>query len=168
MHQLGADMTQDAVVIRLANRRDIPDIVRLWEELMDYHRELDPFFTRARHGADLFRRFLEQNLENEAACVLVAQAEDGVVGYCQGLMEQHPPLVMESDYGQVLDFMVTASHRHTGIGRQMFEALCKWFRREGVRRIEVRHSTFNALAARFWPQMGFKPYLQTLFMELPR
>jgi GNAT superfamily N-acetyltransferase len=161
-------MTQSAAVIRLANRRDIPDIVRLWEELMDFHRELDPFFTRARNSADLFRRFLEQNLENDAACVLVAQVEGGIVAYCQGLLEQHPPAIAEPNYGQVLDFMVTAGHRHTGIGHQMFEALCNWFRRQSLQRIEVRHSTFNPLAARFWPSLGFKPYLQTLFLELPK
>jgi ribosomal protein S18 acetylase RimI-like enzyme len=159
-------MAADTAVIRLATRRDVPDIVRLWEELMDYHRTLDPFFTRARNGSDLFRRFLEQNLENDAACVLVAQVDDGIVGYCQGLLEHHPPALAEPDYGQVLDFMVTAAHRHTGIGSRMFETLCKWFRKEGVRRIEVRHSTHNDLATRFWPRMGFKPYLQALFMDL--
>ena len=133
---------------------------------MDFHREFDPFFTRARNGADLFRRFVEQNVDNDAACVLVAVVDDGIVGYCQGMLDHHPPALAEPDYGQVLDFMVTASHRHTGIGGQMFEALRKWFRKEGIRRIEVRHSTFNEVAARFWPRMGFKPYLQTLFMEL--
>jgi GNAT superfamily N-acetyltransferase len=160
-------MAENTAVIRLAKRRDIPDIVRLWEELMDYHRRLDPFFTPARNGRDLFRRFLEQNLENDAACVLVAVAEDGIVGYCEGMLEQHPPSLVESEYGQVLDFMVTAAHRHTGIGRLMFETLRSWFRKQGVRRIEVRHSTFNELATRFWPRMGFRPYLRTLYLELP-
>lgn len=160
-------MTETAAAIRSATRRDIPEIVRLWEELMDYHRKLDPFFTRAHHGADLFRRFVEQNVGDNAACVLVATVEDGIVGYCQGMLEHHPPALAEPDYGQILDFMVTASHRHTGIGRRMFEALSGWFRREGVRRIEVRHSISNEAAARFWPQMGFTPYLTTLFMELP-
>lgn len=161
-------MAKTDTLIRSATLRDIPAIVRLWEELMDYHREIDPFFTRARNAADLFRRFVEQNVGNDAACVLVAVVDDGIVGYCQGLIDHHPPALAEPDYGQVLDFMVTASHRHTGIGSQMFEALCKWFRKEGIRRIEVRHSTFNETAARFWPRMGFKPYLQTLFMELEK
>jgi len=159
-------MAQATVVIRSATLRDIPDIVRLWEELMDFHRELDPFFTRARNGADLFRRFVEQNVGNDAACVLVAVVEDGIVGYCQGMIDHHPPALAEPDYGQVLDFMVTAGRRNTGIGRQMFETLREWFRKEGIRRIEVRHSTLNDLAAQFWPKMGFRPYLQTLFMEL--
>jgi ribosomal protein S18 acetylase RimI-like enzyme len=161
-------MAQTTTVIRSATLRDIPDIVRLWEELMDFHRERDPFFTRARNGSDLFRRFVEENVGNDAACVLVAVAEDGIVGYCQAMIDHHPAVVAEPDYGQILDFAVTASHRHTGIGSQMFEALCKWFRKEGLRRIEVRHSTFNDLAARFWPKMGFQPYTLTLFMELER
>jgi GNAT superfamily N-acetyltransferase len=159
-------MAHLTAVIRPATREDVPAIVRLWEELMDFHRMRDPFFTRARNGADLFRRFVEQNLDNDAACVLVAVAEDGIVGYCQGMLDHHPPALAEPHYGQVLDFMVTAGHRNSGIGRQMFEALRQWFRREGVRRIEVRHSTYNEVAVRFWPRMGFKPYLQTLYMEL--
>jgi len=159
-------MAKTSAVIRSATLRDVPAIVRLWEELMDFHHKIDPFYTRARNGADLFRRFTEQNIDDDAACVLVAEIEDRIVGYCQGLLDHHPPALAEPEYGQVLDFMVTASHRHTGIGGRMFEALREWFRRQGIRRIEVRHSTFNEVAGQFWPKMGFKPYLRTLFMEL--
>ena len=48
----------------------------------------------------------------------------------------------------------------------MFAVLRDWLRKKGVRRIEVRHSTFNEIAAGFWSKMGFIPYLQTLFVEL--
>jgi GNAT superfamily N-acetyltransferase len=159
-------MAQTTATVRSATLQDVPAIIRLWEELMDFHRERDPFYTRARNGTDLFRRYIEENVGNDAACVLVAVVEDGIVGYCQGAIDHHPPVLAEQDYGQILDFMVTASHRHTGVGSQMFEALRRWFQKEGIRRIEVRHSTFNDLATRFWPRMGFKPYLQTLCMEL--
>jgi len=158
---------QTKAVIRAAKRRDVPAIIVLWEELMDFHRALDPFFTRARNGVDLFRRFVEGNIGNDAACVLVAVVGDRVVGYCQGMLDHHPPALAEPDYGQVLDFAVTAAYRRTGVGAQMLKALCDWFRREGMRRIEVRHSAFNEAAARFWPKMGFKSYMQTLFLELP-
>lgn len=159
-------MVQTGVTIRAATRQDVPAVVALWEELMDFHRAKDPFFERAPNGGNLFARFVEENICNDAACVLVAVVEEKVVGYCQGFLDRHPPVIAEPEYGQVLDFAVTASHQGTGIGAQMFEILREWFRREGVRRLEVRHSTFNEAAACFWPRMGFKPYLQTLFMEL--
>jgi GNAT superfamily N-acetyltransferase len=159
-------MVQTGVVIRVAMRQDVAAIVALWEELMDFHRVKDPFFERAPSGSNVFARFVEESIRNDAACVLVAVVEGRIVGYCQGILERHPPVIAEPEHGQILDFAVTASHQGAGVGTQMFEALCEWFRREGVRRLEVRHSTCNETAARFWPRMGFKPYLKTLFKEL--
>jgi ribosomal protein S18 acetylase RimI-like enzyme len=158
---------QAKAVIRPATRRDIRALVALWEELMDFHQARDPFFTRSRNGSGIFGRFIEENIRNDAACVLVATVDDKVVGYCQGMLDRHPPALAESDFGQILDFGVTAEHRRSGIGQEMLKELCDWFRREGICRIEVRHSTCNEIAARFWPKMGFQPYLQTLFRELP-
>jgi len=153
-------------VVRPATRRDVPALVALWEELMEFHRARDPFFTQSREGRQIFARFVEENIRNDAACVLVATVDAQIVGYCQGILDRHPPALALADFGQILDFGVTADYRRAGIGAQMFQALCEWFRREGIRRVEVRHSTANEIGARFWPKMGFKPYLQTLFLEL--
>jgi len=157
---------QTTAVIRPATRRDIPALVALWEELMEFHRQRDPFFTRAPDGGRIFARFVEENIRNESACVLVAVVDSKIVGYCQGMLDRHPPALALSDFGQILDFGVTAEYRRAGIGQQMFQALCEWFRREGMHRVEVRHSTCNEVGAQFWPKMGFQPYLQTLFLEL--
>jgi ribosomal protein S18 acetylase RimI-like enzyme len=158
---------QTRAVIRAATRQDIPAMVRLWEELMDFHQARDPFFTRSRQGCELFARFVEENLHSDTACVLVAVVEDRIVGYCQAVLDRHPAALAKSDFGQILDFGITADSRRSGIGTQMFQALCAWFRREGMHRIEVRHSTYNEIGACFWPKMGFRPYLETLFLELP-
>jgi len=153
---------ETTAVIRPATRRDIPAIVALWDELMEFHRMRDAFFTRSHNGSHIFARFVDENIRNDAACVLVATVDAKIVGYCQGILDRHPPALAMSDFG------ITAEYRRAGIGVQMFKALCEWFRREGIRRIEVRHSTYNEIGAQFWPKMGFKPYLQTMFLELER
>jgi len=140
---------QTAAVIRPATRRDIPALVALWEELMDFHQARDPFFTRSANGGHIFARFVEENIRNDGACVLVATLDGKIVGYCQGILDRHPPALAESDFGQILDFGVTAEYRRAGIGALMLQALCEWFRREGVRRVEVRHSTHNEMGAHF-------------------
>jgi len=160
-------MEQTKVVIRAATRGDIPAIVGLGEELIDFHQARDPFFTWADNGSGLFAKFIDENIRNDAVRVLVATVDGKIVGYCQGMLDQHPPVLAEPQYGQILDLMVTAEYRGAGIGERMFKTLCDWFRGEGIRRIEVRHSTANEIAARFWPKMGFQPYLLTLFRELP-
>jgi GNAT superfamily N-acetyltransferase len=157
---------QTQVVIRKATRRDLGAIVAMARELMDFHRVLDPFFTRSADFDALFRRFALRNIRSMAACVLVATADGQVVGYCQGMRDRHPPSVVEPEYGLILDFYVAAGYRGTGVSEQMFMAMREWFRKKGIQRIEVRHSTFNKIAAAFWPKMGFTPYLRTLFRDL--
>ena len=157
---------QTQVLIRKATRRDLDAIVALAQELMDFHKALDPFFTRSADFDALFRRFALRNIRSTAVCVLVATVDERVVGYCQGMLDRHPPSLVKPEYGLILDLCVAAAYRRTGVGEQMFTAMREWFRNKGVRRIEVRHSTFNEIAARFWPKMGFTPYLRTLFLDL--
>jgi len=157
---------QTQVVVRKATRRDLDAIGSLARELMDFHNALDPFFTRSADFDALFKQFVLKNIRSKKACVLVATVDERIVGYCQGMLEQHPPSIVNPDYGQILDLCVTEKYRRTGVGEQMFAAMCEWFRDKGVRRVEVRHSTFNETAARFWPKMGFTPYLRTLFLDL--
>lgn len=152
------------IVVREATCQDIPAIVRLGEELLDFHKEKDPLFTRAANSGDVFARFVEVNIRSETAVVFVAVVNSRIVGYCQGMLQKHPPVLVETDYGHILDIVVTANFRRSGAGEKMVRALRDWFRLKGVHRIEVRRLISNEIASRFWAKMGFEPYLETLFV----
>ena len=152
-------------LLRKAMLKDIPAIIVLWKEMMDFHKKRDPFFSRAANGEEVFSQYLEKNINSETACVYVAIVGGTIVGYCQGTLEKHPPVLTVTDYGQVLDFAVASDYRRTGIGERLCKALQGWFVLKGVHRFEVRHSEFNEAASRFWAKMGFKPFLKTLYKE---
>ena len=155
----------EKALLRKAMLKDIPAIIELWKEMMDFHKKRDPFFTRAANGDQVFGEYLEKNINSETACVYVAIIGGTIVGYCQGTLEKNPPMLTTSDYGQVLDFAVAADYRRTGVGERLCRALEGWFILKGVHRLEVRHSEFNEAASHFWAKMGFKPYLKTLCKE---
>lgn len=155
----------EQVVLRQATLEDIPAIIELWKEMIDFHRRRDPFFTRAVDGDDVFAKYVEKNISSETACVYVAIIGGTIVGYCQGKLEKHPPVLVQTDYGQILDFAISADYRRSGLGERLCRAIQGWFVLKGVHRIEVRHSEFNETASNFWAKMGFKPYLKTLFKE---
>jgi len=155
----------EKIVIRQATPEDIGAIVELWKEMIDFHRIRDPFFTRAVNGEDVFAEFVQKNINSETACVYVAGVGGKIVGYCQGMLEKHPPVLAQTDYGQILDFAVAADYRRAGVGERLCQALQGWFVLKGVHRIEVRHSESNEIASGFWTKMGFKPYMKTLFKE---
>ena len=155
----------EQALLRRATPNDIPAIIELWKEMMDFHKKRDPFFKRAVDGEQVFSQYLEKNIDSETACVYVAIVGGTIVGYCQGTLEKHPPILIATDYGQVLDFAVAADYRRTGVGERLCKALQGWFVLKGVHRLEVRHSEFNEAASRFWAKMGFKPFLKTLYKE---
>jgi trans-aconitate methyltransferase/ribosomal protein S18 acetylase RimI-like enzyme len=153
----------EQVVLRKATLQDIPAVVELWKEMIDFHMKRDLFFTRADNSEEVFARFVEKNISSETACVYVATVGGTIVGYCQGTLEKHPPVLTEIDYGQILDFAVAADYRRAGVGEKLCRALQGWFVLKGMHRLEVRHSEFNEIASRFWQKMGFKPYMKSLF-----
>ena len=153
------------VRIREANERDVSGMVELWTELMQFHSQLDSIFT-VRAGADeRFAEFVRANIASEDACVLVAGEAGSIAGYCQVKVSQYPPVLEIERYGQIVDLAVRPQSRRRRIGTGLVEAACEWLSRKGVGRVEVRHSTKNALAKAFWRKIGFQPYLTTNFKE---
>jgi len=152
----------EQVILRKATLQDIPVIIELWKEMIDFHRRRDAFFTRDVNGEEVFAEYVKKNINSETACVYVAVVGGTIMGYCQGTLEKHTPVLAHTDYGQILDFAVSADYRRAGVGERLCRALLDWFVMKGVYRIEVRHSESNEIASSFWTKMGFKPYMRTL------
>ena len=154
------------VTIRNANEKDLPSVIKIWKEFIDFHKEKDRLLTRRADGHEYFAKFFRENIEKETALVLVAETEGKVVGYCQNLIEVFPPVLVTEKYGNVMDMAVTEKYRSQGIGEKFFNEAKKWFKEKGIERLEVRVLVANEIATSFWRKIGFKPYLETVYMEI--
>jgi len=155
----------EQVKIREAVMEDVPAIVEIWKELMDFHKRLDAIFSRSATGHEGFAEFLTSNMENEDSCVLVAADGEHIVGYCQACISKYPPVLVREKYVEIFDMAVTKKYQRQGIGRMIIDALRRWYADKDVDRIELKYLTANKSAEEFWTKMGFKPYLKTAFLE---
>ena len=155
------------MTIRKATPDDLDAIGDLWQELMDFHKRLDPHFSRSKDGLVQFKKFTSDHIKSDASCVLVAE-EDGkaVVGYCLAAQERHPPVFEGRDYGLVFDLAVTERCRRQGIGERLYKAAEAWFADHGIYRIEVQVAVSNEVSAAFWWKMDFNPYVTTEFKKI--
>jgi len=153
------------VDIRKAVMEDVPAIIEIWKELMDFHKGLDAIFSRSATGHEGFAEFLTSNMEKEDSCVLVAADGEHIVGYCQACISKYPPVLVREKYVEIFDMAVTKKYQRQGIGRMIIDALRRWYADKDVDRIELKYLTANKSAEEFWTKMGFKPYLKTAFLE---
>jgi GNAT superfamily N-acetyltransferase len=154
------------VDIREAVMEDVPAIIEIWKELMDFHKELDAIFSRSATGHERFAEFLTSNMEKEDSCVLVAADCEHIVGYCQACISNYPPVLIKEKYVEIFDMAVTKKYQRQGIGRMIIDALRRWYADKDVGRIELKYLIANKSAEEFWTKMGFKPYLKTAFLEI--
>jgi GNAT superfamily N-acetyltransferase len=154
------------VTIRKAVAEDVSSIVELWKELMDFHKERDRIFSRSATGHEAIADFVTGHISGETSCVLVAEVDKNLVGYCLAFIKKYPPVLEMLEYGLVEDLGVTKRYQRRRIGERLLKEVQNWFSEKGVHRIEARVAKCNKSATEFWAKMGFSPYLETVFLEI--
>jgi GNAT superfamily N-acetyltransferase len=154
------------VIIRKATYEDVSSIVELWKELMDFHKERDRIFSRSDTGHESFADYLTGHISKENSYLFVAEAGEDIVGYCLVFIEKYPPVIELQEYCLVQDIAVAEKYRRKGIGKRFLKEAKIWYSEKGIHRVEARVSTYNKAAREFWAEMGFKPYLETVFMDV--
>jgi len=159
-------MSREQVVVRKAAEADVAAIVELWKEFMDFHKECDPFYSRAPDGHEKFAEFLRGHLASERSRVFAAEVGGKVVGYCLATIVQGVPVFELEEHGFIYDLAVAAPFRRKGIGERLFREAKGWFESLGLSRIELTIATHNPVSRAFWKKMGFAPYVERLFLEI--
>jgi ribosomal protein S18 acetylase RimI-like enzyme len=156
---------QSNLKIRKAIPADLPAIVELWKDFMDFHSNLDPFFSRSQDGHENFLNWVEKEMESDNAELFVAVSSGKILGYIKIELSNYPPVFEFKKYGMISDAAVATEYRRKGIGEALYEQAMNWFEDKGIKRVELRVANVNPVAQRFWRKMGFIPYMTTMFKK---
>ncbi len=143
-------------MIRLAEANDAARIGEMWAEMVQHHAEFDPATFRAtENGADLYAQSIRDRLGDPTARVLVAENGGEVVGYVSGIIADiTTELFLPLRCGFLADIYVSQAYRRKGLGRELVERLCLWFRDQEVAHYEWHVSAKNRAALAFWRALG--------------
>ncbi|MEN8126852.1 MAG: GNAT family N-acetyltransferase [Planctomycetota bacterium] len=151
------------MIIREATKEDVPKILPVWREMMEFHAVRDAHFAICESADQEFAKWISENIVKEDAIVYVAESTKSIVAYCLCLISERPPVCeMKRQYGNLSDLAVAEKYRRDGIGEQIVEQAMEWFRSQGLKRVEVRVAVTNEISTRFWRKMGFSTYLETM------
>jgi ribosomal protein S18 acetylase RimI-like enzyme len=151
--------------VLIANDKHIPDIIELWKELMDFHKNIDAHWSRGKDGHIAYEKLLREMLESEDATILVAVDNGRTVGYSCLRIAKPPPALEQHSYGVIDATIVTSDYRRRGIGELMLDRALEWFSSRNVNRIELSVAAKNQLGYSFWEKHGFQDYQHRLYLE---
>lgn len=149
-----------------ANHTHIPQIVDIWKDFMDCHKNIDPFFTRSVNGHEKFKTYLESVINNDEYLLLVITELQNVIGYTLAQIQYHPPVFEDTRYCLITDIVVKDEYRRQGLGQQLIEGVKTWAKGKNVTRIELKVLPGNTLAYKFYLHLGFKDYLHDLYLNI--
>jgi GNAT superfamily N-acetyltransferase len=155
--------------IRIVNAREqnIPQIVENLKEYMDFNSDIYPYFKRGENAHVEFVKSLRSFMVSKNAQVLVALDGDMLVGHSIAEISRFPPgYCSNTDYGHILEIGVRTDHRGKGIGTMLFNRMLAWFRKNGIKRLELRTEFKNDIAQSFWRGKGFRGYAEIKYREL--
>lgn len=151
--------------IELATDSQVPEIIELWKELMDFHKNIDPFYTISADAHVKMGQHVKDLIKSKDAYVLVALDKGKVIAYSVAQAYKYPPVFDREYYGIINDLAVKSEYRRKGIGSQLLSKMFEWFESRKLDRIELRVIPDNKIGNSFWKKHGFKDYLHRLYLE---
>jgi ribosomal protein S18 acetylase RimI-like enzyme len=156
----------DTVHIRSAVKADLPQITKLWLEMMTYHTRFDALFTVADDGVEKMRQYVRDLMGSKDARVIVADEGGDLLGFAICMFRNYPPVLKKKSCGFISDMAVTAERRRAGLGSQLLEACLEWFRAKGMDRVELSVATGNVVGSNFWRKQGFIEYMHLMQRDI--
>ena len=153
--------------IRLATARDLGAIQNLNRELCKtehkkFDSSIDPDWSLTREGKEHFRKRIAQ----KDGCVLVAVAENKIVGYLAGCRTEAERYRDIKKITELENMFVAERYRSHGIGTKLYRAFLGWCKRKGIKRIRAVVSAKNIKAINFYKRNKFVSYTVTLEKEV--
>jgi ribosomal protein S18 acetylase RimI-like enzyme len=153
------------IIVRYAQREDLPQVNQLREMVSQVHVNGRPDVFRPGFCDELkehvFRRF-----ENEDSDIIVAVAEDKIVGFASVEYVKKPlsPYNLARSFYHIEEFGVDPACRRMGVASALIEFSKNEATQKGFGKIELDMWDFNESALAFYEAVGFKTFRR--YMEL--
>jgi ribosomal protein S18 acetylase RimI-like enzyme len=162
--------TNDPVLIRRAEPRDVSTLGRLGASLVRTHHAFDQqrFLTPAPRLEDGYAHFLSTQLAEDDVAIFVAERAGTVVGYVYAGIEPRSWKELRDVAGFIHDVVVDADARRAGVATRLIERAAEWLVARGAPRVMLWTAEHNRDAQRLFEHLGFRRTMIEMTREARR
>lgn len=154
------------ILLRTGEQQDLEGMLRLHVELHRFTALGAPARFQELSASDetRLREWLTGLLEDPAATCLVAIDDEELIGLAEVRIEEPGDLpgVVPTRRAHLHGLVVTASHRGSGIGERLLEAVETWVRDADVEELDLAHFVFEGDPSEFYERLGYRVVKRTM------
>lgn len=146
------------MIIRMAEKSDIPDIEKLLRQICMVHYEGRPDLFKP-YKQKYYRNDLEEMLDNDNMPLFVAVEGCRVLGYalCQVEIVKDDNVCVDRKTLYLDDLCVDENIRGGGIGKKILEHIERYAKKSGFNDLTLNVWECNEKARKFYDRMGYAP-----------
>ncbi len=153
--------------IRRAVDDDIPQLTEMWDEFMEYHRELREWAYTLEEGAhDQIEQRFEEYMESDDKLVLTVSEEKEPSGFAVARVEGASDVFDVGEKVRITDFYLRPAIRGQNVGTRLVEEITSWGREKGAEKLFMSIDSQNEAGRKFWEALGFECTKQTYLTDL--
>lgn len=147
--------------IRNYKKSDHKQVIGLLDEFLIYKREtygkeILEFDDHIDKKKEKYIKSILKSFEKKDSHFLVAENDEKVIGYIIGKTALNEYKI-RNNTGHIQSFYVTKKYRGTGVGKELYNALIKWFKTKKCDNLELDVYATNKKSVNIYEKWGFKP-----------
>jgi GNAT superfamily N-acetyltransferase len=142
-----------------ASEEDLNELTGLFRRYMEYHRQIDEYFSCKRNASELWTKYMKGVLQDENQIVCCAVTDGKIVGYITGKIRNRAPVYRIEKVGLIGDAYVLPEHRRKKVFTQLLDEILHWMRKKEVEYVEHPVASKNKLGSEVWRKSGFEDSL---------
>jgi len=161
--------TNDSILIRRAEPRDVPALGRFGAALVRAHHAFDArrFLVPGPRLEEGYAHFLRTQLAEEDVAIFVAERAGAIIGYVYAGVEPRSWKELRDVAGFIHDVVVEPGARRSGVATRLIETAAAWLATRGVPRVVLWTAEKNQEAQRLFEHLGFRRTMIEMTRECP-
>lgn len=155
--------------IRKACKEDIPEIVELWWDMMQYHKKYQEkiYKPKPRKKFDkIVTSKIKKDLKKQDTILLVAEEKE-IIGFILAKTEKEEYKRFKHDLrGYVGELIVKKENRNKGTGKALLQKALQELKKKGVTLTDIYVDKRNKRAIKLYEKTGFKKVLDLMIIDM--
>lgn len=162
----GKEMCNE-IKIRKAKPKDINTLAELNTKLLKHHSQFEKelyALASSKNRKKAMQKNARQRIHSKNSLALIAESGNQIAGYLTASIKQKPEYFKTNKVGHIHQLFVKPKFRKQGLGKALFKEAEKFFKKKGVKWLEIEASVKNKLTNKTYKALGMREF-ETILVE---